>query len=554
MQGEKIGRIGISVFPKNGNLVYAVVDNNMPKSSTPKKASDSAYTINDFKNINKEQFEKLNTKWIDTFLKNNRFPRKYNAKQIKSDVKNGKLQPACIQDYLDADDGFQNTGIYGCEVYKSMDAGKTWVKTNDSLIGIYNTYGYYFGKIYVSPTDEKKVFITGFNLIMSTDGGKKFKRIDKENVHPDHHALWVNPKKDSHLINGNDGGLNISYDNGEHWFFANSVPVGQFYAITTDNANPYHVYGGLQDNGVWFGSSKTTLNNSWHSSGHNPYQSINGGDGMQVQVDTRDNKTVYSGSQFGAYSRDHSDSNGNGSVNVKPVHELGQKPLRFNWQTPILLSRWNQDIFYIGANKLYRSFNRGENPQPVSADLSNGKMPGNVPFGTITTISESALQYGLLYAGTDDGNIQVTKDAGNTWQKINGTLPPDLWVSRVVASKHKNGRVYATLNGYRSDHFDPYVFISEDFGITWKNISAGLPKEPVNVICEDLKNDSIIYTGTDGGLYVSRNNGNSYQAWTNGLPKSIAIHDITIQARENEILLGTHGRSIYVAKLDAEKK
>jgi ligand-binding sensor domain-containing protein len=275
---------------------------------------------------------------------------------------------------------------------------------------------------------------------------------------------------------------------------------------------------------------------------------------MQVQVDTRDNKTVYSGSQFGSYSRDHSDSNGNGSVSVRPVHELGQKPLRFNWQTPILLSRWNQDIFYIGANKLYRSFNRGENLQPVSEDLSNGKTPGNVPYGTITTISESPLQYGLLYTGTDDGNIQVTTDAGTTWKKISGSLPTGLWVSRVVASRHKKARVYASLNGYRYDHFDAYVYMSEDYGTSWKNIGTGLPKEPVNVVYEDFKKDSIIYIGTDGGLYVSSNNGNSYDAWTNGLPKSIAIHDITIQPRENEILLGTHGRSIYVAKLEPEKK
>ncbi len=548
VKGTKIGRIGIAVYPKNPNIIYAVVDNNEAKTSKTISKKDSSYTIANFKNLDINTFEQLNNNWIDSFLKQNRFPKKYNAKQIKNDVKEGKLLPNCIYDYLDNDDGFTDRGIFGCEVYRSNNAGKTWAKTNDSSLGIYNTYGYYFGKIYISPYNENKIFITGFNTLMSTNGGKKFKNIDKENVHPDHHTLWINPKKDSHLINGNDGGLNISYDNGDNWYYANTPAVGQFYNITTDNAKPYNIYGGLQDNGVWYASSKTQINNSWQSSGHNPYTNINGGDGMQVQVDTRDNKTVYSGYQFGAYTRQNTDTGG--FINVKPIHNLGEKPLRFNWQTPILLSKWNPDIFYIGANKLYRSFNKGENLQAISTDITNGKQPGNVPYGTITTIAESSLQYGLLYIGTDDGNILLSKDAGNSWQKINNNLPQNLWVSRVIASKYKAGTLYVTLNGYRFDNFAPYIFKSNDYGTTWQNISNGLPMEPVNVIREDENKPNVIYIGTDGGIYVSTTEGNTYMAWTNGLLKSVAIHDITIQARENEILLGTHGRSIYTAKLN----
>ncbi len=554
MKGNKIGRIGIAVYPKNGNILYAIVDNNMPKSGVFKIKKDSSYTIADFKNINKEQFANLQDKWIDTFLKKNYFPKKYTAKQIKTDVASGTLQSSCIYDFLDSDDGFVDRGINGCEVYRSNDAGKTWKKTNDTLINIYSSYGYYFGKIFISPTNENKVIITGIRTQMSIDGGHRFKSIDKENVHGDHHAIWMNPKKDSHIINGNDGGVNISYDNGGHWFFANSIPVGQYYAITTDNAKPYNIYGGLQDNNVWYGSRKADLSNQWQSSGHNDFTAINGGDGMQVQVDTRDNKTVYSGSQFGVYNRQHLDSIGKGEVNVRPQHKLGEKPLRFNWQTPILLSNWNQDIFYIGANKLYRSFNKGENLEATSTDLTNGKVNGNVPYGTITTISESSLQYGLLYTGSDDGNIYVSKDAGTNWTRVSSTLPQGLWVSRVIASKYKQGRVYATLNGYRNDHFAPYIFISEDYGSTWKNIGTTLPYEPVNVIREDEVKENTIYVGTDGGLYVSNNKGESYVAWSNGLPNAIAIHDITIQKRENEILLGTHGRSIFVAPLNEPKK
>jgi photosystem II stability/assembly factor-like uncharacterized protein len=557
MTGAKIGRIGLAVYPANPQIVFAVVDNNNPTPAKEKKKNDTIYVKDDFKNVTKEQFDSLDNKKIDSFLKENNFPKKYTAKAIKELVKNGQQKPTVLYDYLDVDDGFQNTGIYGCEVYRSDNGGQNWKRTNDSIIGTFNTYGYYFGKIYVSPVNDQKLFITGFNIMMSVDGGKKFKNIDGKNVHPDHHALWINPEKDSHLINGNDGGLNISYDNGKNWYKANNVAVGQFYSITTDNARPYNVYGGLQDNGVWFGASNTEENSDWHETGRNPYRAINGGDGMQVQVDTRDNKTVYSGSQFGVYNRQHTDSSGRGrdrSVSVRPQHDLGEQPLRFNWQSPILLSKHNPDIFYFGTNKLYRSFNKGENTQPISNDLTKGKHEGNVPFGTITTISESPLRFGLLYTGSDDGTVQISKDLGYTWVNISKGLPEGLYISRVVASAFKENRVYVTVNGYRNDHFMPYVFLSEDFGATWKQVAKDLPNEPVNVIREDVTNENILYIGTDGGLYVSIDKGNTSMSWNKGLPKSVPIHDIVLQQRENEIVLGTHGRSIYIAKLNDVQK
>ncbi len=562
---EKIGRIGIVVYPKDPNIVYAVVDNYYTRPDTTKKV-DTLYKKDDFKNLDKEQFAQLDNKKLDTFLRKNFFPRKHTAASVKDMVANDKVKPTAIWDYLDTgDDGFQGS-IIGCEVYRSDDGGKTWKKTNTKPISIYSTFGYYFGKIYVSPTDENKVIITGIQLQMSTDGGKTFKNINKQNVHADHHAIWINPKKDSHIINGNDGGCNITYDNGEHWFFANTPPVGQFYSVTTDDERPYNVYGGLQDNNVWYGPSTYTASPGWLSSGDYPYKSLVGGDGMQVQVDTRDNITTYAGSQFGVYSRMNRRTRGD-RRSVRPTHELGEKPLRFNWQTPILLSKHNQDIFYIGANRLYRSFNKGDTLIGLTADMTNGRPPGNVPYGTMTTLSESPLRFGLLYAGTDDGNIHVTKDGGYSWTKINvtipaalpakgktkqpaiNTIPTGLWVSRVIASQHKEGRVYATLNGYRSDHFAPYLFISDDYGTTWKQLGKDLPYEPLNVVREDPKSDSILYVGTDGGLYVSFTQGNSFMQWNGGMPRSVPIHDIAIQQRENEIILGTHGRSLYISKL-----
>lgn len=567
MEGKRIGRIGLAVYPKNPNIVYAVVDNNTLKEAE-KKENDTLYKKELFKNITKEQFAELKNNLIDTFLKKNGFPRKYKANDVKELVANDKLSPTAFWDYLDADDGFQNAGIAGCEIYRSDDAGLTWKKTNEKPIGIYYTYGYYFGKIFVSPANENKVVIAGVPLQLSTDGGKTFKNIDKDNVHGDHHALWINPKKDSHMINGNDGGCNITYDDGANWFFANTPPVGQFYAVTTDDDKPYNVYGGLQDNNVWYGPSNYRAGNGWQSSGNYPYKSLVGGDGMQVQVDTRDNTTTYAGSQFGVYARLNRKTRGD-RKSVRPAHELGEKPLRFNWQTPILLSKHNQDIFYIGANKLYRSLNKGDSLVAMSSDLTNGKVSGNVPFGTITSLSESPLRFGLLYAGTDDGNIHLSKDGGYSWQQMNqsGTVTPvkkgtkhqtsniklqtnSLWVSRVIASQHKEGRVYTSLNGYRFDNFSPHLYMSEDYGNTWKQLGKDLPYEPLNVIREDPKNDSIIYVGTDGGLYVSFDQGNSFMIWNGGLPKSVPVHDIAIQQRENEIILGTHGRSIYISKLD----
>lgn len=566
MTGDKKGRIGITVYPKQPSIVYAVVDNNTPKEET-RKQQDSAYKKDRFKTISKEEFATLSSKWLDTFLRANRFPRKYNASNVKEMVAGGKLQPTALWDYLDSDDGFQNTGIEGCEVYRSDDGGNSWKKTHDKPISIFNTYGYYFAKIYTSHYNPDKLFILGFYAQYSTDGGKTFKTMDKGNVHADHHALWVNPKKDDHIINGNDGGTNISYDNGEHWFKANTPAVGQYYAITTDDAKPYNVYGGLQDNGSWWGPSTHKESIDWTDNGQYAYRMINGGDGMQAQVDTRDNATVYSGSQFGFYGRYNKLTRGS-QRGIHPAHELGDKPLRFNWQTPILLSKHNQDVFYMGSNRLHRSLNKADSMQVMSGDLSNGRVPGNVPYGTITTISESPLRFGLIYTGTDDGNIHVSKDGGYTWIQLNKTAVSatgstnkktkmtdtrldtrQLWVSRVIASRYKESRVYITLNGYRFDHFAPYIYMSDDYGTTWKQLGTDLPLEPVNVIREDPKNDSILYVGTDGGVYVSFDAGNRFMSWTGGLPP-VPVHDIAIQQRDNEIVLGTHGRSLYVAKLD----
>jgi photosystem II stability/assembly factor-like uncharacterized protein len=555
---DTLGRMGIAVYPKNPQILYAIIDNQSSKPG-PQKDTSAVVTANrmqlrEFRNITKEQFAKLDNAKIDTFLKYNRFPTQYNALTIKAKVADGTFKPTVIYDYLKGpnEDLFDASAIKGCEIYRSDDGGASWKKTNTTALDrMYSTYGYYFGKIYVSPVNPDKVVITGVPVMLSEDGGKTFKTIDTRLVHSDHHAIWINPNKDSHMINGNDGGVNITYDDGKNWFKANSIPVGQFYSIFVDDAKPYNVYGGLQDNGVWFGPSNATISDEWLNSGSYPYKSIGGGDGMMVQVDTRTNNTFYTGSQFGAYFRNNKDRTD--QKPIRPRHQLGELPLRYNWETPILLSKHNQDVLYMGSNRFHRSLNRADTMENISGDLTKGGKPGDVPYGTISWIAESPMRFGLIYTGTDDGLVHISRDAGYSWSKITNKLPADLWVNCITPSAFKEGRVYLALSGYRYDHFNAYVYVSEDYGNTWTALNGNLPMESVNSIKEDPKNENILYVGTDQGLYASIDRGKTYMPFTGDLPR-VPVHDIAIQKRENEIVLGTHGRSIYIAKLDDVQK
>ncbi|WP_456378348.1 VPS10 domain-containing protein [Lutibacter sp.] len=548
--GTGIGRIGLAAF--NNNVVYALLDNQF-RRPVEKKKKEVGLTKDDFRNISEAKFLKLNDKKLNSFLRNNNFDEKYTAKNIKYSVKKGKIKPIDLVTYLeDANFILLNSEVIGAEVYKSEDGGKTWKKTHtDYLDGVYSSYGYYFGVIAVNSTNENKIYIGGVPLLKSDDSGKTFTSISKENVHADHQALWVNPQQEGHIINGNDGGLNITYDDGENWIKNNAPSVGQFYSVNVDNQKPYNVYGGLQDNGVWFGPSNYKASKRWESSGNYPYKSIGGGDGMQVQIDNRDNNIVYSGSQFGYYYRVNLKTKER--INIHPTHELGDSPYRYNWQTPILLSSHNQDILYMGANKLLRSMDKGETFDVISEDLTTGGKKGNVPYGTLTAISESPFQFGLIYVGSDDGYVNVTTNSGESWTRISDNLPQKLWISRVIASQHEKERVYVTLNGYRNDDFKPYIFVSEDKGKTWKNIQSNLPNSPINVVVEDTDDENILYIGTDNEVYVTFNKGENWHVFSNGLPK-VAVHDLVIQKEAKDLVVGTHGRSIYKATIASLQK
>ncbi len=544
--GEGVGRIGLAIY--DDQTIYAIHDNQARREDTTEKKEKEGLTKEDFKSMTNAQFLELDDDKLNKYLKSNRFPEKHTAASTKESVKEGTIKPIDLAKYLeDANSLLFDTPVIGAEVYKSTDGGKSWKKTHEGFLDdIYYSYGYYFGKIHVDPSNKEGIYVYGVPILKSKDGGKSFTSIDGDNVHSDHHALWINPNKPGHLINGNDGGVNISYDDGVTWIKNNTPSVGQFYSINVDNEKPYNVYGGLQDNGVWVGPHNNEEDSNWKQSGQYAYEAIMGGDGMQTQIDNRNSNIVYTGLQFGNYYRLNRETDEH--TYIQPKHELGETPYRFNWQTPILLSSHNQDILYLGGNKLMRSMNQGTDWDAISEDLTKGGKKGNVAYGTLATISESPFQFGLLYAGSDDGIVSVTKNGGEIWTTISGTFPKDLWVSRVIASQHEKERVYVSLNGYRWDDFKPYVYVSDNYGATWKDISSNLPTSSVNVIKEDPKNENVLYLGTDNGVYVSLDRGESWQAFSNGLP-NVAFHDLVIQTEANDLILGTHGRSLYLANI-----
>ncbi len=550
---EGVGRIGLAISTQNPNKIFAILDNQNRRDS-----EDTQYIVSkeSLRSISKESFSNLSTKDINNFLNRHNFPDKYNAIDIKADVKAGKVKPADLVSYLeDANSMLFDTPVKGAEVYVSVNGGETWHKTHtDYIEDLYYSYGYYFGNIRVSPLDDSKLYIMGVPILRSNDGGATWENINGRNVHVDHHDLWISDKTEGLLINGSDGGVHYSFDDGENWVHTNNNSVGQFYSVNVDNAKNYNVYGGLQDNGVWYGPNTYKYSDAWKQYGKYAYQSLLGGDGMMVEIDSRDNNTVYTGYQFGNYFRVNKETGKR--KYIQPKHSLGESPLRFNWQSPIHLSIHNQDILYFGSNKFHRSMNQGDDWETLSNDLTKGSIKGNVPYGTLTSISESPLRFGLIYIGTDDGIVQVSKDGGNNWKNISENLPKNQWVSRVIASAFVEGRVYATLNGYRSDNFEAMAYVSENYGKTWNPIGKDLPAEPINVIKEDPVNENLLYIGTDHAVYFSLDRGQSFMLLDTDLPK-VPIHDLVIQKEAHDLVIGTHGRSLYkvnvanLQKLDA---
>ncbi len=544
--GQGAGRIGLAVSydPAGKRVVYASIDNYGTRE--PADDDEEVLTKTQLRDMPKEDLLRLETYLLEDFLRSNDFPTELDAKTVRTRVESGDLSPLQLVEYLeDANAALFDVEIKGFELYRSTD-GKKWTRTHSDYIDdVYYSYGYYFGQLAVHPEDPEIVYALGMPIIKSVDGGKTWSGANGDNVHADHHSMWINPNRPDHLINGNDGGVNISYDGGEHWIKCNVPPVGQFYAVAADDhPDGYRVYGGLQDNGSWRGPHDYEPGSGWQQDGDYPYDMLFGGDGMQVQVDPRDHETVYVGFQFGNYYRLNPKESSR--TYITPKHTLGQRPYRWNWQTPILISPHQPDIFYMGSNHFHRSFNRGDDFKTLGGDLTGGGRRGDVAFGTLTTITESPRQFGLLYVGSDDGLVHRSADGGQNWERLRG-FPDSLWVSRLEASHHDDNTVYLALNGYRDDDFASYVYRSTDRGASWQPIGGDLPAEPVNILKEDPANAALLYVGTDHGLYVSMDTGATFTAVTE-LP-AVAVHDVVVQPSAKDLIVGTHGRSLYRANV-----
>jgi hypothetical protein len=388
--------------------------------------------------------------------------------------------------------------------------------------------------------------------------GQKFRAIG-QGTHPDHHALWIDPGNPLHLIDGNDGGIDITYDGGKTWMPVTSIDAAEVYQVGYDFSTPYKVYCGLQDNGCWGGPSNS-LDNRGILNEH--WEFINGGDGFFVRPDPKDNFIVYASSQNnGLVKKDLRHGLGKG---VKPVASLDESPYRFNWNAPLLISPHDNKTIYCGGNFLFRSTDGGYSWEKISPDLTTNdpkkKIDGVVPITiensgaevhcTITTIAESPIKPGTLWCGTDDGNVQLSLDGGKNWvnlaRNISG-LPRNSWCSRIEASRFDEGTAYVSFDNHRSDDYAPYIYKTTDSGRTWQPIRSDLPDNGwVHVIREHPANKNLLFVGTEFGIFISYNSGLYWMEINGSNLPTVAVHDIAVHPRENDLIIGTHGRGIWI--------
>lgn len=474
------------------------------------------------------------------------------------------------------------------EVYRSDDAGATWRKVSEENIPA----GYDFCIIAVSPDNPDRVYVPGQVFWVSDDGGATFREengtivhlLDHEAtvLHLDAHEFWIDPNDPDHQVVGNDGGVYVTHDDGASWLHLNNLPLAEFYAINVDMARPFNVYGGTQDDAAVFGPSNVALADGTED----PWQHIyldpwGGGDSYFTPPHPVDSHIVFYEHQFGDLRR--KDLRDGTADDIRPRAESIRWPgddaeetadegedeseaeggdtedepsdveLRNNWMTPLSISHYDPDTLFYGTQFVLRSRDRGDTWEAISPDLTTDPGPerqGNVPYGTLTMIAESPLRSGTIWTGSDDGLVHVTTDGGTTWNDVTAVLaaagaPTDYWVSRVTASAHHPERAYVAYTGYREDDFGAFLYVTGNAGKTWREIGAGLPAEPLNVIAEDPERDGLLYVGTDYGVYASLDAGDTWHSLVGDLPTT-PVHDLIVHPRDGELVIGTHGRSAFV--------
>ncbi len=450
--------------------------------------------------------------------------------------------------------------LKGGGIFRSEDKGASWTRMSDT-----NPRPSYYSQIRVDPNNDQKIWVLGAPLYLTEDGGKTFRQDRWPKIHSDFHAMWINPANSDHVMLAGDGGFAVTHDSGRNWDFVNNLAIGQFYEIGVDMKKPYNICGGLQDNNSWCGPSSTLYtrgisNDEWFT--------VGGGDGFYAQVDPTDANIVYAESQDGNVLR--RDLRTGQSRSIRPLEDNDKAPrYRFQWNSPIVISRYDAKTIYYGGNHLFKSKNRGDSWERLGNDLTSGierdklEIFGKVPdketlsrhdgvqqFPCITTISESPRKQGLIWVGTDDGNVQLTRDDGKTWTNVVSRIPgvkKGAYVSRVVASAHNDGTAYVAFDNHRSDDFAIYIYRTTNFGESWSRVTEGIPAEAgtVHVVREHPRAQNLLFAGTEFGLYVSFNAGQKWERLKNNLP-TVPVDDIAIHPRENDLILGTHGRSIWI--------
>ena len=446
-------------------------------------------------------------------------------------------------------------------VYRSEDKGATWTRMSDT-----NPRPSYFSQIRVDPNNDQKIWLGGVNIYMSEDGGRTFAQTRFRDVHSDVHAIWIDPANSDHMLSGNDGGVWVTWDSGRNWRHLNNIAIGQFYEIAYDFQKPYHVCGGLQDNYSWCGPSASLQPTGI---GNEDWITVQGGDGFHARIDPSDANIVYAESQDGNLSR--RDLKTSESKSIRPLEDNDTAPrYRFQWNSPLIISPHDPKTLYYGGNHLFKSTDRGDTWVRLGEDLTTGavrdqqpilgKVPkrgetlslhdGVVAWPCITAIAESPVRAGVLYAGTDDGNLQVSRDGGKTWSNVASHMPgvpKGAYVSRIETSHKEEGTVYVTFDNHRSGDFAIYIYASKNHGDSWTKITNGIPVAAgtVHVIREDPANPNLLFAGTEFGLFVTFNRGLNWERLKNGLP-TVPVFDLQIHPRDHDLILATHGRSIWI--------
>jgi photosystem II stability/assembly factor-like uncharacterized protein len=417
----------------------------------------------------------------------------------------------------------------------------------------------YFSQVRVDTQDEKILYILGIQMHRSTDGGKTFRIEANSGVHDDRHAMWIDPKDGRHMIVGCDGGFYQTYDRGEHWDHLNHLAIGQFYHVCVDSRSPYRVIGGLQDNGSWSGPSHSLaggpINEDWYM--------VGGGDGFVCRVDPNDPDIVYYESQDGNVSRRNLRTNQGASIRPREGGPGGGRQggggggrgsrgsasgsqARYNWNTPFILSSHNPRIVYVAGNHVYRSVKSGDEMKSISPEITRTKR------GSATALAESPRNPDVLWVGTDDGFLWISRDGGAKWDNVTEKvgLPGPRWVATIEPSRFEEGRCYVCFDAHRSDDDEPYIYVTEDYGQSWKSLRGNLPTGSSRCLREDIVNRNLLYLGTEFAAWASIDRGKSWTKINNNLP-TVAVHEFAQHPTAGELVAATHGRSIWILDVTA---